>query len=544
MSSSPIPPRISSSLSSSNRTQTSNRDECLSPSNNTPSSENVGSSSQPHFLDGKSILFQIMFVSITCATQLIAQGQFGMLIIPLNDLGPWLGTDNAGEMSWMAASYGLTLGITVVISGRVGDMFGPKLVWSIGCMFVITSNIGSGFCKSPIPFDITRALAGIGSALSLPNALAILGRTYPPGKMRNIVFAILGALAPAGFLIAGTMAAIFTVLVDVRWIWWFTAIFTFVFLISGLLILPSDQHTSSKSSSTSSSLSNQSRQFDYIGTILLILAMGLFNFVWNQSSLVGWEKPYVYILLIISIISFILFFIWEKRIGKKALIPIEVLDKQNLLVYLTLWLGWMSFGSFLLYTMLFIYNIRGHHNALTIAAQFTPLAPGGIAAALLVPLLIHRFAGHHIFLIAMIAFFIGDLFAALAPKDQMYWGLTFWSMIVVVFGPDLSFSTGQLIVSNSVEHEFQGIAAGIVSMITNYSLSIGLGLAGTIERYVRGSGESQDDLLRGYRAALWLSTGLAGLAVVVVAAFVRMPKQLHGHEDRKSKEKRVEEGEA
>ena len=33
----------------------------------------------------------------------------------------------------------------------------------------------------------------------------------------------------------------------------------------------------------------------------------------------------------------------------------------------------------------------------------------------------------------------------------------------------MSFSTGQLIVSNSVPREFQGIAAGIVSLITNYS---------------------------------------------------------------------------
>ncbi|WVW78590.1 hypothetical protein I302_100546 [Kwoniella bestiolae CBS 10118] len=494
----------------------------------------VSTTPQPrsqNYLSNKSIPFQILFITITCATQLIAQGQFGMLIIPLNDLGPWLGTDDAGQMSWMAASYGLTLGIMVVLSGRLGDLFGPKLIWSIGCIFGIASNIGSGFCKTPVPFDICRAISGMGAALSLPNALAILGRTYPPGKMRNLVFAILGALAPSGFLIGGAVAAIFTVLADVRWIWWFTAIFIFVFLISGLLVLPSDYHPSSTSASAKVKLSDKIRSFDYIGTALLILSMGLFNFVWNQSALVGWEEPYIYVLLIISVLGFGLFYFYEKRVGSRALIPMEVLGRQSLLVYLTLWLGWMSFGTYLLYTKLFITNIRGHHNALVITAQMAPLMPGGIAAALLVPMLIHRFAGHKIFLIAMIAFFIGDLFAALTPVTQTYWGLTFWSLLIVVFGPDLSFSTGQLIVSNSVDHEFQGIAAGIVSMITNYSLSIGLGLAGTIERYVKGpENESPEDLLGGYRAAFWLATGLAGLAVIVVALFVRMPKQSHGHE--------------
>lgn len=54
------------------------------------------------------------------------------------------------------------------------------------------------------------------------------------------------------------------------------------------------------------------------------------------------------------------------------------------------------------------------------------------------------------------------------------------------------------------------------------SMSIGLGMSGTVERYVRGPNGSQ---LEGYRAAFYFGTGLAGLAVFVVGVFVRMPKQ-------------------
>ncbi|WVR04537.1 hypothetical protein IAU60_001544 [Kwoniella sp. DSM 27419] len=510
-----------------------------------PGDKSPGSDSNPacdHFLKTKSTLYKILFVTVCCATQLIVQAQVGLVTVPLYDIGPWLGTEDPGELAWMSAAYGLTLGIFVVMSGRAGDIFGPKLVWSAGALILAISNLGSGFCKSPVPFDVTRALAGLGAALALPNALAILGRTYPPGKMRNIVFAILGALAPAGFMFGGAIAAVFAVLVDVRWIWWFVAIFTFAFLLLGLYILPPDSLTSPPNQAP---LSSRMRQFDYIGSVLLVFAMGLFNFVWNQAALAGWETVYVYVLLIVSVICFVAFFYWEKHVGKTALIPIEVLSKQSLLVYLSLWLGWTSFGTFLFYTMRFIHDIRGQHNVLVIAAQLAPLAPGGIIAALLVPVLIHRIPGHVIFLLAMIAFFIGVLFAAVNPADQIYWGLTFWSVLLVVFGPDLSFSTGQLIVSNSVAHEFQGIAAGIVSMITNYSLSIGLGMAGTVERYISPPqpNPTRSQLLKGYRAAFYLATGMAALAIVVVALFVRMPKQMHGHE-KQVKEKVAEEGES
>lgn len=43
---------------------------------------------------------------MTCSTQYLAQGQFGAVIIPLPEIGEWLGTADAGELSWMAASYG------------------------------------------------------------------------------------------------------------------------------------------------------------------------------------------------------------------------------------------------------------------------------------------------------------------------------------------------------------------------------------------------------------------------------------------------------
>lgn len=134
----------------------------------------------------------------------------------------------------------------------------------------------------------------------------------------------------------------------------------------------------------------------------------------------------------------------------------------------------------------------------------------------------------------MFAFTVCNIIAATASTstaEGQYWKSTFWSLVIGTFGPDMSFSTGQLIVSNSVSHEFQGIAAGVVSMITNYSIAIGLGLTGTLEYYIRGSEDTIDDRLRGYRASFWFATGLASIAGIVVALFVRMPKQTGGLKD-------------
>ena len=86
------------------------------------------------------------------------------------------------------------------------------------------ANIGSGFCRTSIPFDICRAIAGIGGALILPNAAGLLGRAYPPGRMRTIGFSILGALAPAGSICGGIMAALISQTIGVRWCFFITCV--------------------------------------------------------------------------------------------------------------------------------------------------------------------------------------------------------------------------------------------------------------------------------------------------------------------------------
>lgn len=59
-----------------------------------------------HHLEGRGWAFKALFILTTCSAQLIAQGQFGMVLIPLYEIGAWLGTQEQGQLGWMAASYG------------------------------------------------------------------------------------------------------------------------------------------------------------------------------------------------------------------------------------------------------------------------------------------------------------------------------------------------------------------------------------------------------------------------------------------------------
>lgn len=114
-------------------------------------------------------------------------------------------------------------------------------------------------------------------------------------------------------------------------------------------------------------------------------------------------------------------------------------------------------------------NIRGVENTLLLAALNVPALPAGVIAALAAPYAIRHFAGHTIFFFSMISFGLGNLLGALTPVNLTYWAVTFPSFLLVAAGPDLSYTTGQLIVTNSVDVAYHGIAGGIITTVMYYS---------------------------------------------------------------------------
>ena len=54
----------------------------------------------------RSIIKQVIFVFTCISAQWMAQAQLGMIIIPLYQVGSQVGTQNVGQLSWMAAAYG------------------------------------------------------------------------------------------------------------------------------------------------------------------------------------------------------------------------------------------------------------------------------------------------------------------------------------------------------------------------------------------------------------------------------------------------------
>lgn len=134
---------------------------------------------------------------------------------------PTIARDLGGSMDtlqWAVNGFFLA-GALIIVGGRVGDIFGRRLLFGIGTCLVLLGSIVAGLAPSPLVLIIGRVLEGIGAAAILPTALAIIAVTFT-GKQRDTAIAAWIAVCWGAQAFGPLVGGIIVEGLDWRWIFW------------------------------------------------------------------------------------------------------------------------------------------------------------------------------------------------------------------------------------------------------------------------------------------------------------------------------------
>src|ERR1700752_5423809 len=73
----------------------------------------------------------------------------------------------AGHQSWVVTSYLLASTIATAIVGKLGDLFGRKVVFAVSVVFFLVGSVLCGMAGSMTVLVASRALQGIGAGARL-----------------------------------------------------------------------------------------------------------------------------------------------------------------------------------------------------------------------------------------------------------------------------------------------------------------------------------------------------------------------------------------
>ncbi|TVY13900.1 putative MFS-type transporter protein [Lachnellula arida] len=254
-----------------------------------------------------SQIFKVLFVFVLCSAQLLSLACLGQGLPSASLVASSFGTSSPLQSSWFSASYALTSGSFILAGGRAGDIWGHKRLLLTGYAWLALWSLLAGlsiYTTSIVFFDVCRAMQGISSALTVPNAMALLSQAYPTGEQRNKAFAIFGAYAPNGFLLGALFTTLLAQLAWWPWAYWVLAMYATGLVACVIGFVPNNIKRVEGDDAVL-------QQMDWLGCTTGVAGLVLMNCSWNLAPIYGWSKSYVIVCLVVGVLLLVFHIDWS-----------------------------------------------------------------------------------------------------------------------------------------------------------------------------------------------------------------------------------------
>jgi MFS family permease len=300
-------------------------------------------------------------------------------VIVLPTIGKDLNIPDARQQ-WIVSAYSLAFGCFLLLWGRLADVYGKRPIFIFGSAWVCVVTLVCPFIPNEIGFDIFRGLQGLGAAANVPTAIGILGVTFAAGKAKNYAFATYSAGAPLGSVFGNIIGGLVGEYATWKWIFWILAIIAGLVTIAGHFVIPLPVKRPSGD--------DVKNAVDWIGGMTITIGLFALLFALTEGNVVGWQRPYIGIIIAISVLLIAAFIAWqlylEKRTARRPLMKLTIF--KNLRVSAAngaMALFFASFNNFLIFATYYYQDYKGR-TAIQTTLRFIPTGVvGGMSSKLI-----------------------------------------------------------------------------------------------------------------------------------------------------------------
>src|SRR5437660_10105144 len=113
------------------------------------------------------------------------------------------------DIQWVIDAYALTLASVLLTTGTLADLFGRRLMFSIGLGLFAFTSLLCALSPSSLFLILARAGQGIGGAIMFATSLALLAQEFH-GRERGTAFGVWGATIAASAAVGPLLGGFLT----------------------------------------------------------------------------------------------------------------------------------------------------------------------------------------------------------------------------------------------------------------------------------------------------------------------------------------------
>jgi EmrB/QacA subfamily drug resistance transporter len=396
-------------------------------------------------------------------------------------------------IQWLVNAYTLCLAALLLIGGAVADRFGRRKMFIIGVSVFAAASLACGLSLNVATLISARAVQGVGAALLIPCALALIGASFDEeerGKAIGTWAGFSAISAAVGPILGGWIVDGF------NWRW--------IFLINPVLALPAIWIASRH---VPESVNPHSGKMDWAGALLALIGLASICFGLIVAPDLGWIDVRVLAPLACGMM-FGGAFLWLEANSGAPMLPLHLFRSRtfssiNVLTFL-LYAALAAAFFFLPFALIQV----GGYSALLAGAAFLPFTVimGGLSRWS--GGLLDRFGARLPLVVGPALAAIGFVLLSFAVRNGAYWAFL---VALAVLGLGMASAVAPLTttVINAVPQDQTGVASGVNNAIASLASLLAVAIFGAVALGIYDRSLDQE---------LAQTTAFAGLKQAVDAA--------------------------
>lgn len=243
------------------------------------------------------------------------------------------------DIIWVNSVYLLTYAVPLLVSGRLGDRFGPRRMFLLGLVLFTLASLACGLSSSVEALIAARAVQGLGAAAMTPQTMAFITHLFPPSK-RGAPMGMWGAVAGVATITGPLLGGVLVDGLGWEWIFFVNIPVGVIAVVMTLALVPNWQPA-------------HAHRFDPLGIALFCVGLCALVFGLQEGQRFEWGAVWgpVTIPLLIGggVVLLVAFVVWQRMNRAEPLLPLRIFRHWNFSMsnIAGLCIGFAMVGSFL-----------------------------------------------------------------------------------------------------------------------------------------------------------------------------------------------------